>query len=335
MQGVERKVLLGILLGVAVYAALTLWADVGALGQQVQLFRWWAFAAALGLASGNYLIRIVRWWYYLRVLRIDLPRRESGLLFVASLMLTVTPGKVGEVIKSYLLKRSRQISISLTAPIVVAERLTDLLALLFLALLGIGTYTYGVTALFVAGSLIALLVAFVSAPGLAIKVIGWTSRLPLIGRLTPKLLVAYQSMRTLVTPKPLIYGTVMSVAAWLLECVAFYLVIRGFAGAQPNFLAAVFIYSFTTILGAISFLPGGLGVTEGSMSVALIELGLMSSTSMAVAATCIIRLATLWFAVLLGSLAFLAYRRIYLPVPPLTEDPGDRQSGSSQGPGQG
>ena len=49
----------------------------------------------------------------------------------------------------------------------------------------------------------------------------------------------------------------------------------------------------------LSFLPGGLGVAEGSMTGLIRVLGDVPRAA-AVAATVLIRLATLWFAVALG-----------------------------------
>ena len=71
---------------------------------------------------------------------------------------------------------------------------------------------------------------------------------------------------------------------------------------------AVVIYAGTTIAGALSFLPGGLGVTEGAMTLALVEGAAHFDRASAVAATLLTRLATLWFAVVLG-IGFLALAR--------------------------
>ena len=109
----------------------------------------------------------------------------------------------------------------------------------------------------------------------------------------------------------MLYTTALSVVGWGLECVAFYLVIGGFPEGAPVLLAAAFLYALTTILGAVSFLPGGLGVTDGSMAALLVTMGMLPTESVAVAATCIIRFATLWFAVLVGFVAYLVFRRKY------------------------
>ncbi|CUS88292.1 flippase-like domain-containing protein [Candidatus Kryptobacter tengchongensis] len=70
---------------------------------------------------------------------------------------------------------------------------------------------------------------------------------------------------------------------------------------------ATFIYSFSTLAGAISMLPGGLGFTEGSMSGLLIFNKIPKNT--AVAITIIIRFATLWFAVALGLIALYIFQK--------------------------
>jgi uncharacterized membrane protein YbhN (UPF0104 family) len=304
------RVLLGLLLGALVYAALAgLWTDMGSVGDALTTFWWPAFAAALGLSFGNYLIRFVKWHYLLGVVGVSVPRGESFAVFLASFVLTVTPGKVGEVLKSFLLERSRGIPVAVTAPIVVAERLTDLISLLIIAAMGLATYSMGVPALIATALLVAGGIAFLSYPPASLAGIRLVGRLPLVGGVAPKLEVAYESMQRMLRLGPLLVSTVLGVAGWGLEAFGLHLIIGGFPGSSPELLAAAFIYALTTILGAVSFLPGGLGVTEGSMAVLLAELGLLGGEAQAVAATCLIRLATLWFAVVLGAAAYAWVRR--------------------------
>ena len=61
------------------------------------------------------------------------------------------------------------------------------------------------------------------------------------------------------------------------------------------------------IIGAISMLPGGLGVTEGSLTFMLVQKGV--SNQYAVASTFIIRAVTLWFAVLIGVISVSIYQK--------------------------
>jgi hypothetical protein len=64
------------------------------------------------------------------------------------------------------------------------------------------------------------------------------------------------------------------VLSWFAECLAFYLMIHGFPdGGQASVTLSTFIYAVMTVAGALAFVPGGLGVTEGGMALLLAELG--------------------------------------------------------------
>ena len=282
------------------------------------------------LASANYLFRFVRWQYYLQLLGIrtwplttladqtpasterPLSLYDSLLIFLAGFSLTVTPGKVGEVLKSYLLRESYGQPIARTAPIVLAERLTDLMGLLLLMLIGVATWMRPEHhyLLAIGMSLCLALLLLASWRSLVHRVLGWIERIPRLGpRIVPKLREFYDATYVLLRPIPLLLATLSSVLSWFAECLAFYLMIRGFPdGGQASITLATFIYAVMTVAGALAFVPGGLGVTEGGMALLLAELLTMSRSS-AVAVTLIIRAQTLWFAVLLGVLALVAFSR--------------------------
>ena len=82
-----------------------------------------------------------------------------------------------------------------------------------------------------------------------------------------------------------------------------------FPGAHIGLQGATFVYAATTVAGALSFLPGGLGVTEAGMLTLLGRLGSGIGSGIATAATVVTRTATLWFAVALGLPALLLYAR--------------------------
>ncbi len=334
MSRTARGVILSVAVGAGLYVALA--AGYGE-GRQVlaQLRQFSPLLLLLGLllASVNYLFRFVRWQYYLRLLDIPtwpspdsdplpedhkrpqgkwIPLYDSLLLFTAGFALTVTPGKVGEVLKSYLLRESYQQPIAKTAPIVLAERLTDLMGLLLLMLIGVATWMRPEHHYLLAIGLVLCLSLLLLASwrSLVHAVLRLCERLPRIGAtLVPKLREFYDATYVLLRPLPLLLATLTSICSWFAECLAFYLMIRGFAdGGHASLTLATFIYAVMTVAGALAFVPGGLGVTEGGMALLLSELATMSKSS-AVAVTLIIRAQTLWFAVLLGVLALLVFSR--------------------------
>jgi len=272
-------------------------------------YAWATAAGALTLAALNYLLRFLKWELYLRRLGVRIPLGDSFGIFLSGFSLTVTPGKVGEVLKSYLLREAHGVPMARTAPIVVAERLTDLVALASLALVGVGALAGGERVAWVALAMVGVAVACVASEKLAHAVIDLVGAMPGLGKMAPKLREFYGSTKTLLHPTPLVLATLLSIVAWLCECVAFWLVLRGFAGADASLKLCTFIYATMTIAGALSFLPGGLGVQEIGMVKLLIAQAHGVSEPMAAAATFITRLCTLWFAVVIGVVALVIMQR--------------------------
>src|SRR6185503_20386935 len=67
----------------------------------------------------------------------------SLLVFLSGFVLTVTPGKLGEVFKSAVLAAVHQVPAARTAPIVVAERLTDVIGVVLLIVAGSAGFSGG------------------------------------------------------------------------------------------------------------------------------------------------------------------------------------------------
>jgi uncharacterized protein (TIRG00374 family) len=128
-------------------------------------------------------------------------------------------------------------------------------------------------------------------------------------RFRPRVRELVDGLAALSRPGVLLGSTALSAAAWLAECVGFALIVDAFPGTAVPFGLAMLIYAATTIAGALSFLPGGLGVTEGAMTLLLVQGSHGVDTATAAAATILTRLATLWFAVGLGVVAMAIARR--------------------------
>lgn len=307
--GLGKKLVIATVFGVLVFALFSFYGDVRALGDNLSAFRWSAFGVGLLLATANYGLRFVRWEYYLRVIDVAVPRGQSALIFVAGFVMSITPGKVGEVFKSLLLWESHGVPVARTAPIVVAERLTDLFALVLLTALGSLVFADGIYVAIAGGLLVAtiwVLCAFRPAGEFALRV---AARLPLSSRLAPKLRIAYESLRVLIRPAPLAIATSMALVSWSLECLALLFIADGFEGVHLGLLDAAFAYSAPTIVGALMMTPGGLGFTEAGMTGVLQTIvGESLSSATAVAITLLVRLATLWWAVLLGLFALVVLR---------------------------
>jgi glycosyltransferase 2 family protein len=283
--------------------------DIRKVAHRVADFQWWAFVAAVGLAAVNYVFRFARWQVYLRDQKVRVPAVSSAVVFGAGLSLSITPGKIGELVKCYLLREMHQVPNEATAPVVLAERVSDLIALLILTVVGVAWFGLAVKLVIVAAALIGVLLVLLAWPPPTLWMIDLMSRPAWARRFRQPLRATYLGMAHLCRPTMLLAATVISVPAWLCECLGFWLVLRGFGSeAAISIGMATLIYATTTIAGALSFLPGGLGVTEASMTYLLFKNAPAMGEETALAAALLSRLATLWFAVVIG-LMFLGLAR--------------------------
>ena len=132
-----RKLIFGFGLGFIVFIGLLLYADIQDATHLLQDFKWSLIPAILGLTLFNYLLRGVRFHYYLRQVGLkNISLWTSLRVFVGGFSLSLTPGKVGELIRVVWLKRLAGADPVRVAPATVIDRLVDGLAMAILASVG-------------------------------------------------------------------------------------------------------------------------------------------------------------------------------------------------------
>jgi uncharacterized protein (TIRG00374 family) len=319
MQQVSRSQLVrgliaGGVLALAVLTVLTVIGDVRELRDSIRKFDWYLLVPIVLLTIWNYWWRFLKWEIYLEALDVPhIPRKTGIPIFLSGFAMSITPGKVGEVIKAFYVRRETNAPIERVSGAVFAERGTDAFAMLVLAIAGATQFSYGrwfVLAILVAGAAGVLLLR---TPGFVAFVTRMMGRVPVANRFVHLAESFFEATRTLLEPRLLLKGTALGVMSWTGECVAFFLVLVGL-GLDPTwslFMIALFVLAVSSLAGGISMLPGGLGVADASvagMLLVLVDSPLMTD-SLAIAATLLIRFATLWFAVGLGAVMLLILRR--------------------------
>lgn len=306
-EKLKKHLVIALLITAIVFFTIILYADFNSVIDSFKKFNWLLLPVLLMLSTGNYFVRFLKWEYYLRLLGIKIPINQSLKIFFSGLSMSASPGKTGEILKSFLLKEIFNEPISKTASIIFAERLTDFLSLTFLAIIGIYFFNYSAAWINFVLIFFVTLIIIISNSRIAGSLIGFVNRYPFLKSHTSKIITLYESAFLLLQTRHLFRMMLVSIFSWSFECFAFYLILINF-DVSITVLFATFVYSFSTIAGAISMLPGGLGVTEGSLSLILVNSGILKET--AVASTFIIRTTTLWFAVISGlSVIFLFHRK--------------------------
>jgi uncharacterized protein (TIRG00374 family) len=297
-----RRLVLGLVFGFVVLLVLAFAGDVRQVSARMLGFRWRLLPLVLGLTLFNYVLRFIKWHYYVGQIGVqNLPIPESARLFVASFPLSVTPGKVGEALKAVWLNQAAGTQVARGVSVVLAERISDGLAMVVLSTLGVIAYPQYWPALAGALAILSAIVIVSQIRPLALTMLGVGERLPLVKRFAHSLHEFYEGSFALFRPGSTLLAVGLGTISWLGEGIGFYVILRGLgiSGGIEVLSVAVFVLSFSTIIGAISTLPGGLGAAEASIAGMLVVL-LGLTTDTAAAATLLIRFATLWFGVALG-----------------------------------
>ncbi len=298
-----RAVMLSALLAVLGYGLFIVWSGTDAVLDALSRISQTGLALILSLSLLNYVVRCARWQWWLRRLDHRVPTRLNALYYFAGFAFTTTPGKAGEAVRSVYLKRDG-VSYPTSLAAFFVEKLADLGAMLFLAALAAWHFPrYRL--------LIVLMLALLVAVSVVVhhryrvyqrlRSVGarlpahWLARLAHADHLINRASVL---LRSDVLSTSLFLG----ILAWGAEGVGFYYLLQ-FLHIDTTLAQAVGIYALAMLAGALSFLPGGLGSAEATMVLLLSLSG--AGQAEAVAATLVCRLTTLWFAVALGSIAFL------------------------------
>ncbi len=312
----RRRFLWSLVFALLVYMALVLYGDWQALSLTLADFPWAWLPAILGLTLVNYVGRLLKWYWYLRLIQVPIAFGPSARVFGVGMLMVMTPGKVGEFLKSYMVRNVTGTPMAVTAPVVLAERMTDGLAMLILSGVGLLAFQDPTTrwiALLALGALSVGILAIQVRP-MALGLLALGRRMPLVRRFADSLTDFYESSYRLFRPRNLAVAVGIGVVSWLCEGLAYYLVLRGIGlpGGPDAALAAVFIFSISTVIGAMVATPGGLGGTEGSLvalSTQLLGLGRTPAT----AAALLVRFATLWFGVLIGLICLALWPHLLTP----------------------
>jgi uncharacterized protein (TIRG00374 family) len=268
---------------------------------------WPAIVLAAGLSLLNYALRVVRWRLYLQRLGHSLPWRFVSLTFMAGFAFTLSPGKLGEMVRARYYQ-PRGIPLAAVTGAFFVERLLDLVVMILLAVAVLAELQAYRSFLWVAVALVGGLLA-------SIALVPWgvvsdrLSRHP-HGRFVKTLesvVRMFVSARMFLSPGMLLLGLAIGMAAWSCEAFGLKLVADVISPAPLSVAGAMGIYAIAIIVGALSFLPGGLGSTEAVMAALLVAHGFQ--TSQAILLTLICRLLTLWLAVVIGWLCVWVLRR--------------------------
>ncbi|MGI9290080.1 MAG: lysylphosphatidylglycerol synthase transmembrane domain-containing protein [Gammaproteobacteria bacterium] len=294
-----RQFVIWLAISIAIYGiVLAAMEDVGRMTASLASLGLAGWVVVISLSSLNIALRFLRWQYYLVSLGHKISRLRSLQCFIAGFAFTITPAKAGEAVRSLYLKNDG-IPYTNSLAALFVERLTDLLAVVLMALAAAYSFADYRWLVWLAGGMTLAILPLIHSKLMRHILTTLSERFAdnRLGGLIQKLVNLIDSSATLLRSGPLYGGMILSLIACFSVCMMMYVALN-MLGSDISLPLAVGIYATGILVGALSFLPGGIGSAEAVMIGLLILAGTDLATATAVTLIC--RIAALWYSIALG-----------------------------------
>ena len=298
---IGNKILIVVIAVIGLYAAFLIYSDINTISSKILDFKIEIIPIILLLVTSGWFVLFFRWHLLLRNTKIFIPVKDSFLIFTSGFALTIIPGKVGELVKSQLLKTKFGIARSKTVPIVILEQFYSAVGIVTLSYFGIWYFELGVYVLgFFTAALVFVFVLLSSRKAFN-KIVTLLEKRRFTSKFVEPLSSSYDAIKNGIRGPITLYASGLSILFWLIEAISIYFILSAFEVEAIGFLTIISTYTTSIMLGILSFLPIGIGVVEGTLTSFFTMQGI--DVSLALTIVVVIRLFTRWYGVSFGFIA--------------------------------
>ena len=294
----DNRIIWVVIASVGLYGVFLFFSDFNIISKQISNFKYEFLPLILLLVSISWTPLLVRWQILLKKNDINIPIKKSFLLFLGGMSMPITPGHVGELIKSQLIKTIYNIPRTKTAPIIFVEKFYDLTGAIIASIIGIISLGMDASLILISISILIVIIFLIYYRPIFEFILKRVTKTKFFSKYSENLSDSYEIVRNSTTPQISSISFGLSILYWVIISIAVHFILLSFGIESISVLKTISIYSSSVIIGAISFIPGGLGITEGSL------IGLFSlegiDISLALILSVMIRILTMWYSVSIG-----------------------------------
>ena len=298
---IGNKILIIVIAVICLYATFLIASDINTVYDKISDFKIEFFPIILLLVTSNWFVLFFRWHLLLRNAKIFIPVKDSFLILASGFALTIIPGKVGELVKSQLLKTKFGIARSKTVPIVILEQFYTAIGIVMLSFFGIWYFELGIYVLGIFTAALIFVFVLLSSRKAFNKIVSLLEKRRFTSKFVEPLSSSYDAIKNGIRGPITLYACGLSMLFWLLEAISVYFILLAFGVEVIGFLAIISTYTTSIMLGILSFLPIGVGVVEGTLTSFFTIHGI--EVSLALTIVIVIRLFTRWYGVSFGFIA--------------------------------
>ena len=298
---IGNKILIVVIAVIGLYAAILIATDINTISSKISDFKIETIPVIVLLVTSGWFVLFFRWYLLLRNAKIFIPTKDSFLIFMSGAALTIIPGKVGELVKSQLLKTKFGIARSKTVPIVILEQFYTALGIVTLSFFGIWYFELGVYVFGFFAAVLVFVFVLLSSRNTFNKIASLLEKRKFTSKFVEPLSSSYDAIKNGIRGPITLYASSLSILFWLIEAISIYFILLAFGVETIEFIAIISTYTTSIMLGILSFLPIGIGVVEGTLASFFTIYGI--DVSLALTIVIVIRLFTRWYGVSFGFIA--------------------------------
>ena len=297
----DNRLILVLVAVVVIYAIFLFISDFSIISEKISNFKINYLPLILFLVSASWTPLFIKWHFLLKNCEIHVPLKKSILVFLSGPAFEITPGQIGALVKSQILKTSSNIPRTKTVPIIVVEKVYDLIGAVLASIIGIvilGMEPHLIVIAILVLVTIFFFVYYRPASEIFFKQI---TKRKFFSKYVENISDFYEIVHKSTNVKVATTCILLALTYWFMVSAAAYYTLIAFDINILDYLKVLAIYATSTLLGAISFIPAGIGITEGSITGLFTLNGIDVSTALILSV--MIRVLTLWYTVGVGFVA--------------------------------
>ena len=297
----DNRLILVLVVVIGIYAIFLFVSDYNIISEKISNFKVNYLPLILFLVTASWIPLIIKWHFLLKNSEVDVPLTKSIAVFFSGVAFEITPGQIGALIKSQILKTSYNIPRTKTVPIVIVEKVYDLIGAILASVIGIIILGMEIYLIAIAISVLAFIFFFMYHKPASELFFNRITKLKFFSKHIENISGFYEIVQKSTNVRAATICILLALAYWFMASAAAYYTLISFDVNILDYLKVLAIYSTSTLLGAISFIPAGIGITEGSIAGLFTLNGIDVSTALILAV--MIRIFTLWYSVSVGFIA--------------------------------
>ena len=294
----DNRLILVLVAAVGIYAIFLFTSDFNIITEKISNFKINYLPLILFLVTASWCPVFIKWHFLLKNCEIDIPLTRSITVFLSGLAFDLTPGKLGALMKSQILKTSFNIPRTKTAPIVLVEKVYDLIGAILASIIGIIILGMDVYLIIIAILVLAMVFFFLYYRPASELFFKRVTKTKFFSKYVENISEFDKIVQKSTNVKVATICILLAVTYWFIVSTAVYYTLIGFDINILDYLKVLSIYATSILLGAISFIPGGVGITEGALAGLFTLEGIDVSTALILSV--IIRIFVLWYSVSIG-----------------------------------